>query len=262
MRNYVNFIGIGLHPITYAELYETIDKWIVDKSGRSHHIACINAYNLALSLRDKKLYRIYNASDIAGADGMPFVRWIRTVSKQKCDRLAAPDIILKLAEHAKIKNYTFYLYGGSPEMCIKMKQFLIDRYPHIRIVGAYSPPFRKLTEEEDKKVVDEINALKPDIICVGLGTPKQDYWIDDHIYSIKGSVMIASGATFDFFGGRIRMAPEFIRRSGFEWLHRLLGKDFKRLWKRYIVMYPVFLFNFILQKSTLVNYKVVKDLRE
>jgi N-acetylglucosaminyldiphosphoundecaprenol N-acetyl-beta-D-mannosaminyltransferase len=262
MKQYVNFIGVGLHPVTYSELYETIDKWIANKSDRSHHIACINAYNLALSLKNKKLYSIYNSSDIAGADGMPFVWWIRNISRKKCDRLAAPDIILKLAEHAKIKNYTFYLYGGSPEMCIKMKEYLIRKYPHIRIVGAYSPPFRELTEEEDNKIVAEINALKPDIICVGLGTPKQDYWIDSHIYKIRGSVLIASGATFDFFGGRIKMAPEFIRRSGFEWLHRLLGKDFKRLWKRYIVMYPVFLFNFILQKFSLANYKVVKDMRE
>ena len=95
-------------------------------------------------------------------------------------------------------------------------------------------------QEEDEKIINEINALKPDIVCVGLGTPKQDYWIDENLEKIKGSVLIASGATFDFFGGRIKMAPDFIRKSGFEWMYRLFGKDFKRLWKRYIIMYSVF----------------------
>lgn len=251
---HINFLGIGLNPITYSELFTKIDRWTADKNGRSYHIACVNAYNIALSLKNPELKRIYNAADVVGADGMPFVRWIRRVNKESCDRIAAPDTILQLAEHAKTTNYTFYLYGGAPDVCVKMKAYLEERFPHIQIVGHYSPPFRELTVEEDNAIVDEINRLKPDIVCVGLGTPKQDYWIDTHLYKIKGSVLIASGATFDFFGGRIKMAPKFIRLSGFEWLYRLLGKDFKRLWKRYTVMYWIFTYNFILQKAGLATY--------
>jgi len=261
MKEYVNFLGVGLNPITYDELYGKIDEWIKDKEGRSHHIACVNAYNIALSIKNKELYRIYNSADVTGADGMPFVRWIRRVNKQPCDRIAAPDTILKLAEHAKTRKYTFYLYGGAPDVCVQMKKYLEDRFPHIRIVGHYSPPFRELTREEDDAIVTKINALKPDIVCVGLGTPKQDYWIDTHIDKIKGSVLIAAGATFDFFGGRIKMAPDYIRKSGFEWVYRLFGKDFKRLWKRYIVMYSVFIWNFMLQKTRLVTYNVIQYTR-
>jgi len=116
-----------------------------------------------------------------------------------------------------------------------------------------------LTDQEEEFAIAEINRLKPDIVCVGLGTPKQDYWIDTHLDIIKGSVLIASGATFDFFGGRIKMAPDFIRNSGFEWLFRLLGKDFKRLWKRYILMYSLFMAAFVLQKCGLINYEVIKN---
>lgn len=261
MKKSVNILGIGLDPITYEELFNKIDIWISNKQERSHHIACVNAYNVALSLENRELYRIYNSADITGADGMPFVRWIRNVKKTPCDRIAAPDTILQLAEHAKVKNYTFYLYGGSPDVCIKMKEYLEEKFPHIKIVGYYSPPFRPLTESEDEKIAADINKLHPDIICVGLGTPKQDYWIDTHLDKIKGSVLIASGATFDFFGGRIKMAPAFIRRSGFEWIFRLLGKDFKRLWKRYIIMYSVFIGNFILQLFYIKKYKVQKELR-
>ena len=252
----INFLGVGLNPITYDELFKKIDVWIADKENRSHHIACVNAYNIALSLKNEKLKKIYNAADVVGADGMPFVRWIRRINKMACDRIAAPDTILQLAEHAKKTNYSFYLYGGAPDVCVRMKEYLCDKFPHINIVGHYSPPFRELTEEEDQAIVDEINRLAPDIVCVGLGTPKQDYWIADHLYKIKGSVLIASGATFDFFGGRIKMAPDFIRKSGFEWMYRLLGKDFKRLWKRYTVMYAVFMYNFMLQKTGLVKYEL------
>ncbi len=261
MKTYVNFLGVGLNPSTYDDLYDLVDKVKKNKNGRSYHIACLNAYCIALALRNKELKRIYNTADVAGADGMPFVKYIRNVSRQKCDRIAAPDTILKLAEHASVKNYTFYLYGGSPEVCKKMKENLEEQFPHISIVGHYSPPFRELTREEDDKIVAEINALKPDIICVGLGTPKQDYWIDTHIGRFQGAVLIASGATFDFFGGRIKMAPEFIRRSGFEWVYRLLGKDFKRLWKRYILFHGYFVMNFVMQKARIRSFEVVKQQR-
>src|SRR5450759_1936504 len=113
-----------------------IGRWIGSKSGRSHHVACLNAYCVALSLGDGKLRQIYNSSDIAGADGMPFVRWIQRVMKTPCDRLAGPDIALHLAERSRETGYTFYLYGGAPEVLERMQEYLKHRFPHIRILGA------------------------------------------------------------------------------------------------------------------------------
>ena len=234
-RGVVNFLGTKLDAVTYTELFDLVDSWVSDKSDRSHHIACLNAFCVTLAHGNERLRRIYGGADLAGPDGMPFVRWIRRFCGLPCDRIAAPDTIRALAAAAKERGYTFYLYGGDPEVAAKMKEYLETRYTHLRILGWQSPPFRPLTAEEDEAVVREINALKPDIICVGLGTPKQDYWIEEHLYRIRGSVMIASGATFDFFGGRVSFAPEWIRNSGFEWLYRLLGRDFKRLWRRYIL---------------------------
>ena len=246
-RGVADFLGIRLDAITYSELFQLIDNWISDKSGRSHHIACLNAFCITLAQENERLAHIYNGADVAGPDGIPFVRWIRKFQKLPCDRIAAPDTILALAEHAEEKGYTFYLYGGDPSMAVGMKEYLEKRFPKIKIVGAYSPPFRPLTDEEDQQICNEINALQPDIICVGLGTPKQDYWIDEHIHKIRGSVFIASGATFDFFGGRVSFAPEWVRKSGFEWLYRLFGKDFKRLWRRYLIYNAKFCTLFALQ---------------
>lgn len=246
-RGVCDFLGIKLDAVTYRELFDLVDAWVADKQGRSHHIACINAFCVTLAQKDARLRRIYNGADIAGPDGMPFVRWIRFFKSMPCDRIAAPDTILALSKESKQRNYTFYLYGGDPAMAVGMKDYLERRFPHIRIVGQRSPPFRPLTAEEDDEICREINALQPDIICVGLGTPKQDYWIEDHLYKIKGAVLIASGATFDFFGGRVAFAPEWIRNSGFEWLYRLFGKDFKRLWRRYILYNMKFCALFLLQ---------------
>jgi len=203
-----NFIGTGIDAVTYKDIFNSVDKWIANKEGRSHHIACVNAFCVTLALKNKRLARIYNGADITGPDGVPFVKWIKRTLKVPCDRIAAPDTMLELAEHSKTTGYTFYLYGGDPDVVVKMKEYLEERFPHIKIVGYYSPPFRALTDEEDAAICEEINHLKPDIISVGLGT---------------------------------------IRKSGFEWLYRLFSKDFFRLWRRYILMNIVFLWNFGLQ---------------
>ncbi len=243
----INFLGVGIQALTYEDMFEVVDRWLENKGSRSHHIACLNAYGVTSTLSDPELADIYHGADIAGPDGMPFVYWIRWVHRLTCDRFSAPEIVIQLAHRSQTTGYTFYLYGGSPEVVVGMKDFLEAKFANIRIVGWHSPPFRKLSEDEDKKVCDEINALKPDILCVGLGTPKQDYWIDSHIHRIKGTVMISCGATFDFFGGRVRMAPRVIQRSGFEWLYRLLGPDFRRLFRRYTIINAIFVWNFVLQ---------------
>lgn len=260
-RRFFNFIGVGIEGLTYKDMELRIDQWISDKSDRSHHIACLNAYCVSLSFLNNRLRNIYNQADLAGPDGMPFVRWIRWVMKMSCDRFAAPDIALYLAERSKEKGYTFYLYGGAPEVLEQMRINLEKRFSHIHILGAYSPPFRKLTEKEDQLICDEINQLSPDIILIGLGTPKQDYWIDEHIEKLRGSVLIASGATFDFFGGRIKMAPSWIRNSGFEWFYRLFSKDFFRLWKRYTYYNYLFVSRFVLQLSGVCKYQLERSNR-
>lgn len=199
--NTTNFLDLWLDAMTFGEMLKKIDDYLASDRDRSFHIATVNAYCTTLALKNERLRRIYNGADIMGVDGTPFLYWIRYIRRLSCDHLCAAEIIFQLAERAKRTNYTFYLYGGSPQVLSNMKRNLETMFPHLRIVGTMSPPFRALTTEEDENIVQEINALHPDIILIGLGTPKQDYWIEDHLYRVKGAVMLASGATFDFFGG-------------------------------------------------------------
>jgi N-acetylglucosaminyldiphosphoundecaprenol N-acetyl-beta-D-mannosaminyltransferase len=250
----VNFTGIGLNPITFEQMFERVDSWLMVPQRRAFHIACVNAYCISLSITNKRVQKIYNSADIVGADGKPFVWWIKTFNKIFTDRLTAPNVLIKLIERSKTTGYTFYLYGGAPDVLVEMEKNLQEQYPFVRIVGSYSPPFRELSDLEKAAILSEINTLKPDIISVGLGTPKQDYWIDENLEKLYGGIVVASGATFDYFGGRIQMAPVLIQESGFEWVYRLFSKDFKRLWKRYTWHNIHFLYNFLLQKIGLSSF--------
>jgi N-acetylglucosaminyldiphosphoundecaprenol N-acetyl-beta-D-mannosaminyltransferase len=246
-ENTANFLGLGVRAMTYEDFFACIDNWVSTKNSRSHHVALINAFCAASTLSDPRLAHIYNGADLIVPDGMPFVYWIRTLLKKPCKQFDASNILTNLVRRASATGYTFYLYGGHPDVLENMKRNLERSYPHIKIVGYGSPPFRALTAEEDQAVCDEINSLKPDILCIGLGTPKQDYWIDDHITRIKGTVMVPCGAIFDFFGGRIKRAPDYIQKAGVEWLFRLFSKDFKRLLRRYTILNAVFIMNLLFQ---------------
>lgn len=253
MKKY-NFIGTDIDVITYGELFNHCDTWLQDRQQRSHHVACTNVNCAVESYLDPEIAKLFGKADISGADSMPFVYWIKLMTGKDCDRLYAPDIILKLCERSMQQHYRLYLYGGAEGVPEKMQLFLETKFPGIKIVGAYSPPFRSLSPEEDRAVCDRINQTKPDFIIVGLGSPKQDKWIQAHLDSIPGTIMISSGAAFDFFGGTIRQAPIWIQKSGFEWLFRLF-QDPKRLGKRYTLYNIIFLWNFGLQVLGIKKFK-------
>jgi len=246
MPTKMNILGIKLDCLSYSDMFPIFNKWLSDKSSRSHSLAAVNVNCCVTSLFDKRLLSLYNSADLVGIDSMPFLRWARLFHNKKSDRFYPPDMIFEIAAKAKEHGYTFFFYGGSPGAPDKMEEYLTQRYEGLKVVGKYSPPFRPLTEEEDAEVCEMINRAKPDFLWIGLGSPKQDVWISEHREKIRGTIMIASGALFDFLSGRIKQAPVWIRQSGFEWLYRLT-KDFRRLWVRYTVYNLVFLFMFGLQ---------------
>jgi N-acetylglucosaminyldiphosphoundecaprenol N-acetyl-beta-D-mannosaminyltransferase len=133
-----------------------------------------------------------------------------------------------------------------------MAKYLLDRFRGVQIAGMYSPPFRSLTPQEDESICRMVQDSGANVLWVGLGSPKQDIWIEDHRQKLPGMILIAAGATFDFFSGRIRQAPSWIRSSGFEWLYRL-SQDPRRLWKRYIVYNALFVFALALELCGLLR---------
>ena len=220
----MNILGVYIDCLSFEDVFPIFDRWLVDKNTRSHSVALINIYDNVLALLNKPLGVIYRKADLRGIDGTPFTWWARLFYYSKSDRFYAPDLMLQVSSKAKEKGYTFFLYGGYPGSVEAMEGYLLKQFEGVQVVGKYSPPFRPMTVEEDLEFCNWVNSLKPDFFWVGLGTPKQDFWIADHREKIRGSIMIASGATFDFFSGRIRQAPKWIRSSGFEWLYPTLSR--------------------------------------
>ena len=257
MKKEMNILGIKMDCLSYDDMHATFRRWLSDKGSRSHSLALINVNCCVSALFDKSLVNLYNSADMVGIDGMPFLRWARLFYNKKADRLYAPDIMLEASRVAKEYGYTFFLYGGMPGAPDRIEEYLKERFEGIQIVGKYSPPFRKLSPEEDQAICDMINAAQPDIVWIGLGSPKQDVWIAEHRDTIRGAILVASGATFDFFSGRIPQAPPWIRSAGFEWLYRLT-KDFRRLWIRYTVYNFIFLVMFGLQLMGIRRFEAVE----
>jgi len=247
-----NFIGTIIQSMNYPDFKEFIVDWY--KTKKTVHIAVVNAYCTVLARKNSELSEIYKNAELVVPDGMPFVIWMNWFGKKKANQFDATNVLLQLIEYSKTLNFSFYFYGGSQGVLNNMIDHLKNRFSHINIAGSFSPPFRELTKDERKEIIDNIKKSGARVICVGLGTPKQDNWIREHKSEFPGSLFIPCGAIFDFFGGRIKKAPSFISKIGFEWLYRLFSKDFKRLFYRYTFSNIYFMIHFFLQITRLKKY--------
>jgi len=190
------------------------------------------------SLNSPELQRIYNSSGLTTPDGMSLVWLMRLRGYHNVGRVYGADLMLATCQLSLAKGYRHFLYGGKPGVADMLADRLQELFPGIQIVGTYSPPFGELTPEEDRAIIDLINATNPDIVWVGMSSPKQDLWMATHRDLLAAPVLIGVGAAFDFLSGHKRQAPIWMQRLGIEWLFRLAMEP-RRLWRRYI-QYPRF----------------------
>ena len=142
-------------------------------------------------------------------------------------------------------GYKHFFYGSSKETTDKMVEVIKERYPGVSVAGVYNPPFRPLTEEEDKEVIQMITDAEPDFVWVGLGAPKQEIWMAEHQNKIPG-LMVGVGAAFDYLAGNIQRAPDWMQKANLEWFYRLC-QDPKRLFKRYFITNTSFIWNAVIR---------------
>jgi N-acetylglucosaminyldiphosphoundecaprenol N-acetyl-beta-D-mannosaminyltransferase len=189
---------------------------------------------------DKRLRRIHNDAGLVTPDGMPLVWISRLLGRKRTRRVYGPDLMHKMTAISAQRGYRQFYYGGAPGVAEKLRCTLTDTYPTLHVVGTLCPPFRELTADEDREVVATINAARPDFVWVGLSTPKQEFWMADHVGIIDAPVMIGVGAAFDFLAGTKRQAPVWMQCAGLEWMFRLCSEP-RRLWRRYAYIVPGFL---------------------
>jgi N-acetylglucosaminyldiphosphoundecaprenol N-acetyl-beta-D-mannosaminyltransferase len=199
------------------------------------------------SQRDPALKMIHNRAGLVTPDGMPLVWISRWKGQSHVRRVYGPDLMLQLCERSVARGYRHFLYGGAEGVAELLAESLMRRFSGIEIAGTYCPPFRLLTQDEDEAVTNMIRSADPDIVWVGLSTPKQERWMHAHARPLGGPVLIGVGAAFDFHAGIKRQAPRWMQHSGLEWLFRL-GSEPRRLGRRYLVNNPLFVWKVLLDE--------------
>ena len=267
-----NVLGVGICAINMEMALNTIEQWKAEK--KSNYVTITGVHGVTESQFDENLRRIHNEAGMVTPDGMPMVWLGRYKGFEFMDRVCGPDLMLAVCERSQINGYRHFFYGGADGVPELLRDKLVERYPALRVVGTYSPPFRPLIDEEQTAVIDMINNADPDgpfdgpgsevyygigdnadpdIVWVGLGMPKQERWMAAHIGRLKAPVLIGVGAAFDFHAGLKKRAPGWMQRSGLEWFFRLMSEP-RRLWRRYLKTNSLFLLLIALQAAGLKRY--------
>ncbi|MPZ19215.1 MAG: WecB/TagA/CpsF family glycosyltransferase [Luteitalea sp.] len=240
----VDILGVRVNAIDMDGALDVIDRWIT--SGAGQYVCVTGVHGVMESQRDARLRDIHNAAGLVTPDGMPLVWLSRWRGWRNTARVYGPDLMLAICERSLATGYRHFFFGGREGVPERLARRLEKRYPGLAIAGTYSPPFKAMTPEEEAQVIRRINDAKPDIVWVGLGTPKQERWMATHVHELSPSVLIGVGAAFDFHAGLKRQAPKWMQQSGLEWLFRLASEP-RRLWRRYLVNNPQFIWLTLLE---------------
>lgn len=246
-------MGLAIDAVTFEQAVECIESFV--SSGRKHAV-CVNSAQDVVIAQDNPEFRdIVNGADLATADGWPVVWSLRRRGYAQPHRVTGPDLMWALCSRSGMTGHSHFFYGGAPGVPEKLCEVFERKFPGFRAAGAYSPPFRPLTPEEDEDIIQRINESGADFVWVGISTPKQHYWMRDHREKLDARVIATVGAAFDFHSGRVRRAPKWMCDCGLEWFHRIC-KEPCRLGPRYLRTLPRYLVLEIAQRCGICEYSI------
>lgn len=249
----VNILGVGISAINMDMALDSIEGWI---ARHEPHYVCVTPVHSVMECQSNpELRLVFNGSGLTTPDGMPLVWLCRYKGYHDVSRVYGPDLMLALCERSVGQGYRHFFYGGAEGVPEQLAENLRERFPGLLVAGTYSPPFHPLIPAEDAHVVRMINKASPDIVWVGLGSPKQELWMAAHLGRLRVPVLIGVGAAFDFHAGLKKQAPYWMQQNGLEWLFRLLAEP-RRLWKRYVINNPRFVIMVLLQMMGLRRYSL------
>jgi N-acetylglucosaminyldiphosphoundecaprenol N-acetyl-beta-D-mannosaminyltransferase len=238
----VRVLETGISATSYAEACRLLARWGL--SGQRAYVCICNVHTVMEAHRSPDYAAILNGAAMATPDGMPLVWALRRRGHPDQGRVYGPDLLLAFAEFAAAKpELSSYFYGGGEGVAAELAGVLAGKHPGFKVAGFESPPFRPLSPEEDAAAVERINASGAAVLWVGLGAPRQERWMAEHLGRVK-PVMVGVGAAFDFHTGRVRQAPRWMMGCGLEWFFRLAVEP-RRLWRRYALNNPHFLWHML-----------------
>lgn len=244
----LNVLGVGVSPVTMQKAVERINGWV--RSRELRYVCVCPVHSIMECRRSEELRRIFNSAGMVTPDGMPVVWVARLSGHPEVSRVYGPDLMLAVLGQQRHRHF---FYGGGPGVAERLAESMKRRYPALEVAGFYGPPFAPLDELCSPETADMINRAAPDIVWVGMSSPKQDQWMARMRPLLDAPVLIAVGAAFDFHSGTVMQAPRWMQRSGLEWLFRLVMQP-RRLWRRYLVDNPWFLWELALQKTGLKEF--------
>ena len=231
-------LGVPVDAVQIPDAIGRMEYWI-EARDETHYVAVTGMHGVTEARRDPEFRTALESAGMVVPDGMPLV-WIgRWHGHDLRRRVYGPELMLEFCGATATRGLRHYFYGGAPGVANDLAQKMAARFPGLVVAGTCAPPFRPLTPDEDADVVARINASRPDILWVGLSTPKQERWMRAHQDLLDVPVMVGVGAAFDIHTGRVRQAPPWMREHGLEWFYRL-AQEPRRLWRRYVLLGTVF----------------------
>jgi N-acetylglucosaminyldiphosphoundecaprenol N-acetyl-beta-D-mannosaminyltransferase len=247
-----NVLGVGVSAINLDSAVAAVGQALERKN--KGYICVTGVHGVSEAQTDEAFRNVLNGAFLNTPDGMPMVWMGKLQGFKLMGRVYGPDLMLRVCELTQERGFSHFLYGGGPGVAEELKSRLEQRFPQLNIVGTFTPPFRPLNATEEGDLEERIRQLKPDVIWVGLSTPKQEKFMATYWQRLDATLFFGVGAAFDFHAGRVRQAPRWMQRSGLEWLFRL-GCEPRRLWKRYLKNNPLFLARAIGQFMGMKRYK-------
>jgi N-acetylglucosaminyldiphosphoundecaprenol N-acetyl-beta-D-mannosaminyltransferase len=247
----VNVLGVGISVLDLRTALDAIAGAVRDR--RKGYIAVTGVHGVMEAQDDAAFKNILNQAFLCTPDGMPMVWMGRLHGHREMRRVYGPDLMLEVCAWSETSGCKHFFYGGAAGVAELLGQKLKAKFPKLQIVGHYTPPFRPLNAAEENELQQQVRAAQPDILWVGLSTPKQEKFMSEFLPKLDVTLMIGVGAAFDFHAGRARQAPRWMQRSGLEWLFRLACEP-RRLGKRYLKNNPLFALKIAAQLSGLKKY--------
>jgi N-acetylglucosaminyldiphosphoundecaprenol N-acetyl-beta-D-mannosaminyltransferase len=249
----VNVLGVGVSAINMTRALEVIDEWV---QKRERHYVCVcPVHSIMECRRSAEVQHIFNAAGMVTPDGMPLVWVARASGHPDVSRVYGPDLMLAELDGSSRTGHRHFFYGGGPGVARRLADRMQARFPGLGVAGVHEPPFAPLDQLCNDETAKLINDARADVVWVGMSSPKQDRWMARMRPLLDAPVLIAVGAAFDFHSGAVSQAPRWMQRSGLEWTYRL-ATDPRRLWRRYLVDNPWFIWELGLQKSGLKKFEL------
>ena len=241
-RDFITLFGIRIDRLDLRGFMNSIDEFL--NSGQRFQVMYVNIHCMNTAWNDLEYKQIINSADLVYCDGAGVVMGSRILGFNLSQRMTGADWIWNLCELCAKRDYSIYLLGGEARVAENARDKLISKFPKLKIVGTHHGYFE---EDYNRDLIDKINSTQPDILLAGMGTPRQEKWINENFNRLNAKIVWGVGALMDFVTGRVSRAPKWMLDNNLEWLYRLAVEP-GRMWRRYVLGNPIFFFRILKER--------------